>query len=454
MQLTIQPKIYSNTANLRRNQYNKNNFATNPVSFRGEDNNVGEGKSKKFDYDAHLQKNLESSLRRTKRGRIKDATAKTDAERIGFYEAQADYAETERLNQERIERELAERKEELNKIKTNFEEIRKELAASREGGAENTRLRQQLAEMQTEFNQKLGELRKRNEQNDNFNETYDNAVKKKEGIGWAKIAGNKDKQELLNQSFIRKISAEQTGTNVKMPNGILFYGPKSTGKTLFAKAFAEQAGCNYVEISMMMSNDDIRQALLIAGEKSKKDYDASGKAKKRTIILLDEFDSLASSKENDLGKVLEDELIAKLKNFMQNCADKYKCTLFMTTNHPLKLDSELLADQRIPVKVFLGPPEKEDAAELFKFYLQGETDQAIDYAKLAGEVMNARETNQAYSAGRIELIVQDCIESVKQLKQKVTENSLISAIQKMGPDITPDLMEKYTKEIAEMAKRR
>lgn len=62
-------------------------------------------------------------------------------------------------------------------------------------------------------------------------------------------------------------------------------------------------------------------------------------------------------------------------------------------------------------------------------------------------------TNQAYSVGRIKTIVSDYIAITKKASQKVTENGLLQAIREVGPDILPESMEKFAKEIAAMTKR-
>lgn len=254
----------------------------------------------------------------------------------------------------------------------------------------------------------------------------------------------------MEEAFIDKLALEKGGTDVTMPNGIIFYGPQSTGKTLFAKAFMEQSGCNPIEINMRQTDEKILEDIAKAGLDSEKLY-SSSPDKKRTIILLDEFDSIAHLDPNEKGNVLKEDNIAKLKNFLQLCADRYKCTLFMTTNHPLRIDTELLAPHRVPYQVFLGPPEKENVAEIFKFYLRGNK-QVIDYNKLADEVMNARKTDHAFSTGQIEFIVRTVRES-EATAGPVTEARLLKQIQNIGPDIRPEVLKGFIKDVAEMAKR-
>ena len=83
------------------------------------------------------------------------------------------------------------------------------------------------------------------------------------------------------------------------------------------------------------------------------------------------------------------------------------------------------------------PPEKEDVADIFKFYLKGATEQGIDHNKLADEVITkAEKSGKAFSAGLIELISTESVRLANEAKQKLTENDLIKTIQKFEPDIS------------------
>lgn len=459
MNLTVQPRLYS-TAGLKKSQQNKNyvqNYATNQMKSR---QIAFKGNPDQFNYGGHYNENLNAQTGLF--GKKKRAREITDAQARAFYEGQAGKLETERLENAKLEAAIAARNEEIKDLRNDLKKIADDLEKNRNDKVKTDELMKQNKELLEKLNKKEAARDAEDQQVHNFKKDYENATAKEANKGWDRVAGNEYVKEKLNESFIRKLAAEKSGMKVQMPNGILFYGPQSTGKTLFARAFGQQAervgqtetnklpGCNYKEIDMLQSNEDIIKELLSSAQQSKKDYEATGK---RTIILLDEFDSVASPKVSGLGKVLENENIPKIKNFLQKCAEEYKCTIFMTTNFPLNLDSAIVADQRIPVKVFLGPPEEDDAAEVFKYYLKDTTDQTINHDKLAEEVMKARETNQAFSPARIKKVVETTIEEATKTAQKVTQNGLIKTIQKLGPDITPTSMNQFAKEIAEMAKK-
>ena len=123
----------------------------------------------------------------------------------------------------------------------------------------------------------------------------------------------------------------------------------------------------------------------------------------------------------------------------------------MTTNYPLNIDSELISDENtIPYQVFLDAPGKENAAAIFEYHLRGMTNQEINYDELADEVMAAKANNQAYSAGRIAKIVEDCVDDGKNTGQRITQSDVINKIRELGPDHDSETIKRFANEVKVM----
>lgn len=436
--------------------YNQTKPITPPLSFKGADDDY-------FDLDKREKELLDKRSKWDKFwGNGKDE-AKQQAwhELSGFNMNRASIEKQKNATIKAHEEALKAKDEALKLSKEKTELLEKQLAEAKKSGAKDDTikdLKEQLKEAysdnasaQKNYTAEAEKLKKTKEQQEILTTRQD-------GIGWNKMAGYETVKKQLEEVFINNLALEKGGHSPSFPNSILFYGPKGTGKTRFAEAFAEQSKCNFVTIDMMQDDEDILDELKTKAKLAKKLYDSSGEEKQRTIILLDEIDSIAklsSSEKKEMekeGRGFYDETNAgMLKKFLTNCADKYKCTIFMTTNYPLNIDSELLSDENtIPYQVFLDAPGKENAAAIFEYHLRGMTNQEINYDELADEVMAAKANNQAYSAGRIAKIVEDCVEDGKNTGQRITQSDVINKIRELGPDHDSETIKRFANEVKVM----
>lgn len=261
----------------------------------------------------------------------------------------------------------------------------------------------------------------------------------KRNTGWDRIAGYDSEKAILSSEFIQAVGLEKTGQDVSIPNGILFFGPTGNGKTTFAKAFAEQAQCNLIEVDCLNVETDFLPELAKALKESKKYYD---KHNTRSIILLDEFEKYGLDPEKGGNK----SITSQLKSIMQGCSDNYKATFFLTTNNPQDIEPILLVDSRAPIRVFLDPPDNNNAGKVFEHYLKGKTTNYVNINNLVVELFK-NQGDGAYSNSKIKTIVESCFKEAMNAKRVMTEIDLIQKIKVTLPDIKKTHLEKYTADI-------
>ena len=177
---------------------------------------------------------------------------------------------------------------------------------------------------------------------------------KKMNYGFERIYGyEKEKEYLKNEFGLKKMALAKTsiGDKIDVPNAILFYGVTGVGKSTFAKALAEQM-----------------EKVLRAANKSKELYEKSKTEKQRSFLIIDESNEL-----------IENE---KFAQFLKDCSKKYKCTVFMTTNHPFDIPSNVL--DSIPLTVGLEPPDEKN--------IRSFVEQFLNRTKTFGNVIDITDT--------------------------------------------------------------
>ena len=304
-------------------------------------------------------------------------------------------------------------------------------------------------ELRKEYEEKYKEKTEGTKRAQFVYEMYEKMHKTNSQKGFGSVAGYQKEKDVLLTHIGNSIIAERSGQPADVPNGILFYGPKGNGKSLFAKAFAEQLDCHNTKIELDVDDMTNWKNLQIAAQKAQENFEKDGK---RTIIRIEEFEAFAPQGA--------DKLIAALKSFMDDVSEKYHATIFATTNFPEKIDDKLIRSGRF-VKVPLAPANKENVIEILKHYGKDYADESVNFEELAEEIVKVQ-PEAAFSNAKIKAIIRSLVEG--QVGPENTNNSFVFAnfvkkgckisqrdimenIKKMGADISKAALDKFLEQI-------
>ncbi len=120
---------------------------------------------------------------------------------------------------------------------------------------------------------------------------------------------------------------------VKPPKGVLLYGPPGSGKTLIARAVANETGAFF----FLINGPEIMSKM--AGEAEGNLRKAFEEAEKNApaIIFIDELDSIAPKREKASGEV-EKRVVAQLLTLMDGCKSRGHVIVIGATNRPNSID--------------------------------------------------------------------------------------------------------------------
>lgn len=150
---------------------------------------------------------------------------------------------------------------------------------------------------------------------------------------------------------------------VKPPKGILLYGPPGSGKTLIARAVANETGAFF----FLINGPEIMSKL--AGESESNLRKAFEEAEKNapSIIFIDELDSIAPKREKTQGEV-ERRIVSQLLTLMDGLKSRAHVIVMGATNRPNSIDSALRRFGRFDREIDIGVPDEIGRLEVLRIH--------------------------------------------------------------------------------------
>jgi len=150
---------------------------------------------------------------------------------------------------------------------------------------------------------------------------------------------------------------------VEPPKGVLIHGHPGTGKTLLAKAVANESEANFI----LLNGPEIMSKFY--GESEKKIRDIFEEAEKNapSIIFIDEIDSIAPQRE-DVGGEVERRVVSQLLTMMDGLNSRGKVVVIAATNRLQSIDPALRRPGRFDRELELRAPDKEGRLQILKIH--------------------------------------------------------------------------------------
>ncbi|HOU70384.1 MAG TPA: CDC48 family AAA ATPase [Methanothrix sp.] len=150
------------------------------------------------------------------------------------------------------------------------------------------------------------------------------------------------------------------------PKGVLLHGPPGTGKTMLAKAVANESDAYFISIN----GPEIMSKYYGESEKALRDIFEEAEKNAPAIIFLDELDSIAPKRGEVAGEV-ERRVVAQLLSLMDGLKERKNVIVIGSTNRPEALDMALRRPGRFDREIELGVPDMQGRMEIFQIHSRG-----------------------------------------------------------------------------------
>merc|ERR1712088_931381 len=189
-------------------------------------------------------------------------------------------------------------------------------------------------------------------------------------VTWADVGGlenvKRELQELVQYPVEHPEKFLKFGM---MPSrGVLFYGPPGCGKTLLAKAIANECQANFISIK----GPELLTMWFGESEANVRDVFDKARSAAPCVLFFDESDSIAKSRGGTSGDAggASDRVINQILTEMDGMGSKKNVFIIGATNRPDIIDPAILRPGRLDQLIYIPLPDEGSRMAILKSNLR------------------------------------------------------------------------------------
>lgn len=153
---------------------------------------------------------------------------------------------------------------------------------------------------------------------------------------------------------------------IEPPKGVFLHGPPGCGKTLLARAVANESEANFFSIN----GPEIMSKFYGESEARLREIFQQAQQNSPSIIFIDELDAIAPKREEVTGEV-ERRVVAQLLALMDGLSGRGNVIVIGATNRPGALDPAIRRPGRFDREIEIGVPDTRARHEILQIHTRG-----------------------------------------------------------------------------------
>ncbi|MFB6144158.1 MAG: CDC48 family AAA ATPase, partial [Candidatus Nanohaloarchaea archaeon] len=185
-------------------------------------------------------------------------------------------------------------------------------------------------------------------------------------MNWEDVGGLNDTKEKLREmvEWPQKYPERFERMGIDVPKGILLYGLPGTGKTLLAKAVANEANANFISIN----GPEIFSKYVGESEEAIREVFQKARQVAPCIVFIDEIDSIATKRGSRMDSGVGDRVVNQLLTELDGVESLEGVTVIAATNRPDMIDPAILRPGRIDRSIEVEVPTAEARKKIFEVH--------------------------------------------------------------------------------------
>uniref|UniRef100_A0A8P0TLU3 Nuclear valosin-containing protein-like n=1 Tax=Canis lupus familiaris TaxID=9615 RepID=A0A8P0TLU3_CANLF len=232
-------------------------------------------------------------------------------------------------------------------------------------------------------------------------------------VTWADIGALEDIREELTMAILAPVrSPEQfRALGLMTPAGVLLAGPPGCGKTLLAKAVANESGLNFISVK----GPELLNMYVGESERAVRQVFQRARSSAPCVIFFDEVDALCP-RRSDRETGASVRVVNQLLTEMDGLEARQQVFIMAATNRPDIIDPAILRPGRLDKTLFVGLPPPADRLAILKTITKNGTRPPLD-ADVNLEALAADLRCDCYSGADLSALVREA--SICALRQEM-----------------------------------
>jgi len=247
-------------------------------------------------------------------------------------------------------------------------------------------------------------------------------------VKWGDIGGQDEVKKGLIEAVEWPLKYPEAfeAIKTKPPKGILLFGPPGTGKTMLAKAVANESEANFISIK----GPELLSKYVGESEKAVREVFRKARQASPTIIFFDELDSIAPTRHTGNDNHVTERVISQILTEMDGMEELKDVLVIAATNRPDMVDAALLRPGRLDRLIYIMPPDSEARKAIFQIHMKDKTVKDVDLNELA-------RMTDGYVGADIEAICREA--SIVALREIIKPGLTREEVKELSKSITIDM---------------